>query len=576
MVRHIRWQILLVVLGTILAGALLSYQAVGVELELVPASGGTLVEALVGQPQYLNPLLSFNNPVDRDICALVFEGLTRYDEHGQLVPALASGWHISGDGLVYTFWLRQDVRWQDGIGFSADDVLFTIQLLQDPGYTGPADLGVLWNSVEIERLNRWTVTMTLQEPFAPFLDFTTIGMLPVHLLDGVTAAELPDQPFNRSPIGTGPFRIEESDWESGRLLLGANGLYREGKIPNLTGVEFQFFPDYGSALTAYEQDQVNSVGRIVAADMPRARALEGMSLYTSSLPRVTMILLNLRSEELAFFQERGVRQALLMGLDRPALIADVLNGQGMVAHSPIFPGSWAYYGEVTPYGHDPERAAQRLDAAGWLLPEREDSQANLVESETLAGGVRSRQEQEEELELSFSLLAAANTTHHLLAEEIARQWAELGIRVTVDAVEPGRISQLLEVGDFQAAVIDLDMRGDPDLYSLWSESAIQEGQNYGGWRHREASELLEQARQLTNVGQRTTRYYHFQQVFAEEVPALLLYFQTYTYGISDQVQQVSIGPLTTPSDRFASVSDWFLVWREVVIRKSSPRLGNSW
>jgi peptide/nickel transport system substrate-binding protein len=572
MVHHIRWQILLVVLGTILAGALLSYYAVGIELELVPASGGTLVEALVGQPQYLNPLLSFHNPVDRDVCALVFEGLTRYDEHGQLVPALASGWHISGDGLVYTFWLRQDVRWQDGIGFSADDVLFTIQLLQDPGYTGPADLGVLWNSVEVERLNRWTVTMTLQEPFAPFLDYTTIGMLPVHLLDGVTAAELPDQPFNQSPIGTGPFRVEESDWESGRLLLSANGLYREGKIPKLSGVEFQFFSDYGSALTAYEDGQVNSVSKIVAADMPRARALDGISLYTSSLPRVTMILLNLQSEEISLFQDKRVRQALLMGLDRPALIADILNGQGMVAHSPIFPGSWAYFGEVTPYEHDPERAAQRLDAAGWLLPEREDSPANLVESEVLAGGVRSHEEQE----MSFTLLAAANTTHQLLADEIARQWAELGIRVTVDPVEPGRISQLLEAGDFQAALIDVDMRGDPDLYSLWSESAVQEGQNYGGWRHREASELLEQARQLTNVGQRTTRYYHFQQLFAEEMPALLLYFQTYTYGISDQVQQVSIGPLTTPSDRFASISDWFLVWREVVIRKSSPGLGDRW
>jgi peptide/nickel transport system substrate-binding protein len=572
MVRHIRWQILLVVMGTILAGVLLSYQAVGIELELVPASGGTLVEALVGQPQYLNPLLSQNNPVDRDICALVFEGLTRYDEHGQLVPALASGWNISGDGLVYTFWLRQDVRWQDGIGFSADDVLFTIQLLQDPGYTGPADLGVLWNSVEVERLNRWTVTMTLQEPFAPFLDYTTIGMLPVHLLDGVTAAELPDQPFNGSPIGTGPFRVEESDWESGRLLLSANGLYREGKIPKLSGVEFQFFSDYGSALTAYEGGQVNSVGKVIAADMPRARALGNINLYTSSLPRETMILLNLQSEELSFFQDKRVRQALLMGLDRPTLIADILSGQGMVAHSPIFPGSWAYFGEVMQYEHDPERAAQRLDGAGWLLPEENDSQAHLVESEMLAGGVRTR----EERELSFSLLAAANTTHELLANEIAHQWGEMGIRVTVDPVEPGRISERLEAGDFQAALIDVDMRGDPDLYSLWSESAVQEGQNYGGWRHREASELLEQARQLTNVGQRTTRYYHFQQIFAEEVPALLLYFQTYTYGISDQVQQVSIGPLTTPSDRFASISDWFLVWREVVIRKSSPRLGDSW
>lgn len=572
MVRHIRWQILLVVLGTILAGALLSDQAVGIELDWVPASGGTLVEALVGEPEYLNPLLSFSNPVDRDICALVFEGLTRYDEHGRLVPSLASGWNISGDGLVYTFWLRQDVRWQDGIGFSADDVLFTIGLLQDPSYTGPADLGALWRSVRVERQNRWTVTITLPEPYAPFLDYTTIGMLPMHLLDGVSAAELAQKAFNQSPIGTGPFRVETGDWGSGRLVLTANALYREQRIPKLSGVEFQLYPNYGSALTAFEDGEVNSVCRVVAVDMPRARSLENINLFTSSLPRVTAIVLNLRSAELAFFQDKGVRQALLIGLDRPGLIADILNGQGILAHSPIFPGSWAYYGDVTEYEFDRDRAAQKLDAAGWLLPEPGDSLPNLVESEALASGVRSYDEQE----LSFTVLAAANTTHHMLANEIADQWSRLGVRATVEAVDPSQVSQRLVAGDFDAALIDVDMRGDPDLYSLWSESAVQEGQNYGGWRHREASELLEQARQLTNVGQRTTRYYQFQQLFAEEVPALLLYFQTYTYGISDQVQQVSMGPLTTPSDRFSSISDWFLVWREVVIRKSSSRLGDGW
>jgi peptide/nickel transport system substrate-binding protein len=201
------------------------------------------------------------------------------------------------------------------------------------------------------------------------------------------------------------------------------------------------------------------------------------------------------------------------------------------------------------------------------LPEQDESRASLVESEELQSGVRFQGEQE----LSFTLTAAKGTTHHLLANEIARQWAKLGVRATVLPVEPGQISQLLEKGEFAAILMDLNMRGDPDLYPLWSESAVMEGQNYGGWRNRQASELLEQARQLTSVGLRTTRYYHFQQIFADQVPALLLYYHTYTYGIADQVQQVTIGPLTTPSDRFATISDWFLVWREVVIRKSSPQ-----
>lgn len=567
MIRHIRWQILLVALGVILAAILLSYQAVGVEEIFVPASGGTLVEAIVGRPQYLNPLLNFSNPIDQDICALVFEGLTDYDQHGNLVPVLANGWNISLDGLVYTFWLRQDVRWQDGIDFSADDIVFTIQLLQDPGYTGPADLAALWRSVEVEKVNRWTVTFTLQEAFAPFMDYTTIGILPAHLLQGVTAEELVDHPFNRQPVGTGRFRVDSSDWESGRLLLSANGLYREQQIPKLSGFEFRFFPDYSSALTAFEEGEVTSVSQIQMADMSRAREIEGLKLFTSSLPRHTVLLLNLQDDSLPFFQERRSRQAFMYGMDRAVLIANVLNGQGVIAHSPIFEGSWAYFGEVKQYGFDPDLAAGLFESSGWLLPEQAEAGVTILESENLVSGVRFR----DEIELSFTLIAAENSLHQAVANELSRQWARLGVRATVHTVEPGQISQILADGEFDAILVDIEMRGDPDLYALWSESAIAEGQNYGGWQNREASELLEQARQLTNLGQRTTRYYRFQQIFVDEMPALLLYHHTHTYGISDQVQQVSMGPLTEPSDRFATISDWFLVWREVIIRKSSPQ-----
>ncbi len=565
MIRHIRWQILLVLLGTILAGVLLSYQAVGLEQVFVPASGGTLVEGVAGWPRYLNPLLSFDNPVDRDISALVFEGLTRYDERGQLVPALASGWNVSLDGLVYTFWLRQDVRWQDGISFTADDVIFTIGLLQDPGYTGPADLAALWRAVEVEQINRWTITFALQEPFAPFLDYTTLGILPVHILDGVTAAELPLHPFNRNPIGTGRFAVKSDDWESGRLEMSANMLYRE-KRPQLLGVEFRFFPDYGSILTAYEEGQVNSVGSVQMNDIPRAQAMEDLDLFTSSLPEYSMVLLNLQNEDLPFFAETKTRQALLYGVDRPALIASALNGQGTVAHSPIAPGSWAYFADVPRYEHDPQKAAGILDAAGWRLPEQTGEGVQLLESEDLLEGVRSR----EGLELSFVLTVAADTMHQTVAIELARQWAQLGARVVVQPIQPGEILPLLEGGEFEAVLVDVDMRGDPDLYPFWSESAVLEGQNYGGWRDRMASELLEQARQLPGRGQRTTLYYRFQQIFALEVPALLLYNHAHTYGVSSQVKQVTMGPLTDPSDRFSTINNWFLVWREVVIRKSRP------
>lgn len=565
-IRHIRWQILLVALAIVLVGAFLSYQAVELEEVFVPASGGILIEGVVGWPQHLNPLLSMDNPVDEDITALIFEGLTRYDERGELVPLLATGWHASLDGLVYTFWLRQDIRWQDGISLTADDVLLTFGLLQDESYPGPADLGALWRSVRVDKINRWTVTFTLQEPFAPFVDYTTIGILPAHLLASVEAADLPDHPFSRSPVGTGPFRLVDGDWASGSIELVKNELYRE-KRPQLAGIEFRFFPDYGSLLAAFEKGDVHTACNIPRTGMTDVQELDGVSLYTSSLPRYTTILLNLQSGTASFLQEREVRQALLSGLDRPSLIAAILDGQGVVAHSPIFPGSWAHLEDILEYDHEPEAAGGLLDGAGWLLPEVASGETDLVESDELQAGVRMRDDEE----LAISLLVSAGTVHQEIGREIARQWAKLGVRVTVVPVSVKEIAQRLDAGEFESILVDMDMHGDPDPYPYWSESAIQEGQNYGGWRDREASELLEQARQLSNPEQRTILYHRFQQLFAEEVPALLLYFHTYTYGVSDKVQQVSVGPLTTPSDRFATVDVWFLVWREVIVRKTKPR-----
>jgi peptide/nickel transport system substrate-binding protein len=445
-------------------------------------------------------------------------------------------------------------------------VLFTLRLMQDPDYPGPADLGALWRTVRIEETNRWTVTFTLQEPYSPFLEYTTIGILPAHVLDGVTGARLTNLAFNRKPVGVGRFKVVSSDWDDGRLLLTANPLYWDEDKPRLQEIEFRFFSNGESVLAAYGDGEIHSVGNIPRFDVVQGESVENLNLFTSSLPRYTAVLFNLHDEMLSFFQERTVRQSLLHALNRPALIADVLEGQGTVAHSPIAPGSWAYFGDVRRYDYDAYLAAELLEEAGWLIPDQDQQAAGLVESEALRQGVRVRDGQE----FSFSLLVIGDSAHEALARALSTFWAKLGIRATVQPVSSDELFRALQEGDFAAALVDIDMQGDPDLYAFWSESAIREGQNYSGWRHRMASELLEQARQLSNIDQRTTLYYHFQQIFMEEVPALPLYYHTYTYGVSANVQNVSMGPLTEPRDRFATVSDWFLVWRDVIVRRTKP------
>ncbi|MBC7242760.1 MAG: peptide ABC transporter substrate-binding protein, partial [Anaerolineae bacterium] len=171
---------------------------------------GRYTEGLAGAPQHLNPLLAQYNSVDRDICALLFEGLTAFDEAGRVVPRLAERWAIAPDGLTYTFVLRKGVYWHDGAPFTADDVVFTAGVMADPGFQAldPSGLFDLWSSVKVEKLDDYTVRFTLSEPFAPFLDYSTIGILPAHLLKQMPVPDLPKAAFNSQPVGTGPFMTD--------------------------------------------------------------------------------------------------------------------------------------------------------------------------------------------------------------------------------------------------------------------------------------------------------------------------------------------------------------------------------
>jgi peptide/nickel transport system substrate-binding protein len=536
-----------------LAAILLAYLALTYVVREVPTVGGTYVEGIAGTPHYMNPLLSSYNEVDQDLCRLVFSGLTRLNHRGEVVPELARNWDVSTDGLIYIFHLRTDIRWHDGTPFTADDVVFTIRLMQDPDYPGAPDIGELWRTVEVEKIDDYTVQFALSETFAPFLDYTTIGLLPEHLLEGTQSAELPGLDFNLSPVGTGPFQIEEveiSDGEIASILLKrASDFYSSG--PLLENVRLRFYPTHQSALRAYEAGEVDGVSQILLEDLPQAYEAESLNLYTAQRAQYNLVFLNLgQPNALPFFQDVEVRQALLYGLDRQGLIDDVLQGHGIVAHSPIVAGTWAYDEDVPRYEYDPERA-QALLSRKWPL---------------LSGSpVRTSNGQP----LAFTLLASTDPTQSALAERIARQWNDLNLQVTVVTTSPLALRDALERRNYEAALIQLAVPGDPDPYPLWHQTQITGGQNYAGFDDREASEILETARgMIVDRQRRTELYQEFQTLFAQEVPAILLYHPMYTYGVDQKVNGVQIPPIMHPADRFATVNLWHVAYRRIIISQT--------
>ncbi len=157
MQRYFRWQALVVLTGIVLLLVLVTYLASSFTTVVVPDHGGTYIEGLVGAPQYINPILCQYNQVDSDLVALIFSGLTRLNEKNEIVPDLAQDYQVSEDGTVYTFRLRSDVFWHDGQPLTAEDVVFTIQAIQDPGFKGAPYLADLWRDVAVEKADDRTV-----------------------------------------------------------------------------------------------------------------------------------------------------------------------------------------------------------------------------------------------------------------------------------------------------------------------------------------------------------------------------------------------------------------------------------
>jgi len=555
MERYIRWQALIALSGITLVGVFLFSIAVSRTTVAVPEEGGVYVEGLAGAAQYVNPLLAQYNQVDQDLAALIFNGLTHTNALGEAEPDLALTWSISSDGLTYQFHLRRDVRWSDGAPFDADDVLFTVGLMQDPEFPGAPDLRDLWGTVQADKVDAYTVRFRLAEPLPTFIDYTSVGVLPQHVLGDIAARDLAGHAFNSRPIGTGPFLLQDLSAQRALLVPNPRHVSSPGRNvrrehPYLAGIEFRFYPGYERLLTAYRTGEIQGISSVPAYLFSEASALESVNLYTARLSNYQIVYLNLKDAQGSpFFQDARVRRALLLALDRQAVINQALNGQGIVANGPIRPWIWAYDAELPESAFDPTQAEALLTEAKWL--------------DTDGDGMRDKDGRP----FQFTLLTGDDPVFAAMGRALAEQWARFGIRVQVESLGAG-LSDRLRAHDFQAVLIQMLLSGDPDPYPLWHQTQIDTGQNYGGWDNRDASEALEQARSLTDHDLRKPYYVQFQRIFAKEMPALIIAYPTYTYAVDQSVQNVQVGPMNSPADRFHTIADWYITTRRVIVAEA--------
>jgi peptide/nickel transport system substrate-binding protein len=553
--KQLRWQIVVVLVALgIVAVLLFSQQTPSITGPILPQpeQGGVYTEGLVGSLGRLNPLLDWNNSADRDVDRLLFSGLVKFDERGLPQPDLAKAWGVAQDGTIYNFSLRDNAVWQDGKPVTSDDVIFTIDRMKSAGSLYPQDIKDMWGKIKVTKLNDKTIKFELTEPWVPFMDYLTFGVLPKHLLESVPPEKMPTADFNINPVGSGPYKFDHLLVDNGQItgvvLTVFSNYY--ATAPFIEQVVFRYYPTSAEALDAYKQGDVLSVSQVTADVLGAALEEPNLSIYSSRMPQEGFVLLNLKNDEVPFLQNAKVRRALMLGINRPYIINTFLQGQAIVTDGPILPNSWAYYDGTEHFQYDPETAVSLLKGEGYVIP-------------AAGGDVREK----EGTKLSFTLMHPDDTTHTKIAETIRDEWAQIGVHVDLQAVPYDKlVLESLASRAYQAALVDLNLSRtpDPDPYPFWHQAEAAGGQNYSQWDNRAASEYLEQARVTADYTLRAKLYRNFQVVFAKELPALPLFVPVYTYGVDAQVQGVQVGALYEPSDRLATFSRWYLLTRRAL------------
>lgn len=531
----------------------------------------TYQEALIGRVQRLNPLFASLNPVDADITALIFEGLTKINAYGEAVPALAKRWDISADGLEYVIMLRDDVFWQDGIPFNADDVIFTMSLLRSRNFPDPT-LRAFWRTIETEKLSDTLVRFRLAQPLGGFPDALRIGILPYHALQGTSAAQLGAHPFNLSPIGTGPYQLEalrpDADGIIRTVELRVSPVYRqrpEGQNGYaLDRVKFRLYDDFNAALQALQNGEVDGLAARNRRERPAllSEANAGrINLRNGIEPTVGFVIYNWRDNNFPVFREERVRLALDVGLNRASLVDRNLYRVAVLADSPLILGNWAYEPNLPWPAPDVGRARELLSTARIDLGG--DDEATSDETNETAEITPEPSATPIPGHFSFAILTLDDPELVAVAQEIASQWTFIGLTVTVEAVDLTTYRARLEAGQFQAALVELSKEGsaDPDVYAFWHQGQVPgadnpDGKNFGGANDNIVSEALEKGRREPFGLNRDAAYAEFQREFVRQSIAIPLYYPLFSYAFSPRVQNVQLGFLGAPSDRFNSIGQW--------------------
>ena len=486
-----------------------------------PSYGDAIVVSSISDARTLVPILA-SDSASADICGMLFNGLTKYDKDVHIIGDLAESWEILEDGLVIVFHLRKNVKWHDGVPFTARDVLFTYNKLIDPKVKTPYS-GDFERVRSLEIVDDYTLRVLYKEPFAPALSSWGMWIMPEHILKN---EDLNKSTFGRHPVGTGPYIFKS--WKTGeKIELVSNRDYFEIR-PCIDRYIYRIIPDDA---TIFLELQTQGVDLSTLSPLQYTRQTnntffrEHYNKFRYPSFGYSYMAYNLSDPK---FQDAKVRQAMNYAVNKEEMAKTIFFGLAEVTTGPFMKDSWAYNKDVKSAPYDVAKARKLLGEAGWKDTDND-------------GWLEKNGERFE-----FTVLVnQGNGERQRSAEMIQKYLKDVGIRMKIRIVEWNTmINEFIDKRRFEAVIMGWFLSRDPDNYDIWHSSKTREGEfNFVGYKNEEVDRLLTFGRCTFDETKRAAIYHRVHELIYADQPYMFLYSSDILPIVNSRFRNVEASPI---------------------------------
>jgi putative periplasmic oligopeptide-binding protein of oligopeptide ABC transporter len=501
-------------------------------------SGGVYVEGVIGNISTLNPLLAASEP-EQAVSRLLFSSLYNYDVTGALHTDLAESMTVKDD-KVYTIKLRNAV-WHDGKKLTAEDVVYTINLIKNPQVRSP--LRVNWLDISARAIDDSTVEFMLPAVYAGFSHALTFPVIPKHILQSVSPSSMREADFSSNPVGSGPFAVKrvqtsESTSSTDVVRMEPNTKYY-GAVSTLSRLELRAYGNESLLVKAVNSGEVSAASglSLSAADNIKSKQY---STKHWLLNKGVYLLMNNRSQTL---QDARVRRALRYATDTSSIRATVGDNVARL-DTPILQSQIAQKLSAAP-DYNLDKAKALLKEAGWTYNQ---GQWKGKDGRPLAVAVTTSSGRDE---------------YKKIVDALKQQWSKLGVDVQLREIDTSStttsfVQSVLQPRDYDALLYELELGADPDVFAYWhSSQASASGYNFANYSNRTVDNDLVGGRSRTNSALRAAKYIQFVNQWLNDAPAIGLYQSVGSYVLNNGASIVEPrGSLNTMNDRYADVTTW--------------------